>query len=164
MLYPEPLTVRRPRTSAAASIRALPAVLAIATVALACAPPAQADARTYIFEGGDLHFAYKPHNWAAGGVGASARMQKLTWVRWNGRRAVANGTAANNNCNPSCAEGTIIYEPGRMVWSRPRTCKASNGKHYRSFTLLRYTAGGRTTTFRFGSMLKYNCRRYPRRY
>jgi hypothetical protein len=144
----------------------VPIVLAAAaTFVTIYAPMSSASAtRTYIFDGGAQHMVYKPRAWAAGGVGASARMENLNWTRWDAHRAIATGTAANNNCTPTCAGGTIIREAGRMVWSRPRTCKASNGKRYRFFTLVRYTAGSHITTFRFGSIGQYNCRRYPRRY
>jgi len=138
-------------------LRVLLVLLILASVAV----PAHASAasRTYIFDGGDLRLVYKPRNWAAGGVGASARMEKIRWTRWGARSAVGIGTAANNNCDPTCAGGSIIREPGRLTWSRPRTCRTKAGQRYRFFTLLRYKSGGDTTTFRFGAIGRDNCRR-----
>lgn len=137
----------------------LPVVLFCISAAVVTPAAAAAASRTYIFDGGDLRLVYKPRNWAAGGVGASARMENIHWTRWNTNSAVGRGTAANNNCDPTCAGGSIIRESGRLTWSRPRTCRTKAGRRYRFFTLLRYRAGGHTTTFRFGEIGRYSCRR-----
>lgn len=99
---------------------------------------ATAKARTYIYDGGWAHLAYKPRNWAAGGVGASARAERLRWT-WSATRAVAHGTTVNNNCDPSCAEGTTLRYPGTIVLSRPATCHAANGTTHRFFTRVKYS-------------------------
>ena len=129
---------------------ALTAVFATGTVA-------SASARVYVFDGGYQKLVYKPTSWAAGGVGASARMEKLRWS--SGR--TARGTAANNNCDPTCAEGSIIREPGSMSWSRPRMCTSPSGSRYRYYTRVRYRAGGHTTTFNWdpGDLSSDSCHR-----
>lgn len=133
-------------------------VAATAAAVLAC-PVAAADARTYLFDGGALRMHYKPRSYAAGGVGASARMERIRWSSWGSRRAVGRGTAANNTCDPSCAEGSIERERGRLVLSRPRTCRSKGGKRYRFFSRVRYTAGETTTIFPTADLARYNCRR-----
>lgn len=133
------------------------AVAAMA-VALLAGTASDAQARTYMVDGGWQRLVFKPVNWAAGGVGASARMEDISWKSWGSRRASARGTTVNNDCDPSCAEGTIVRYPGSLRLDRPASCRY-NGRTYRFFRRVRYTinlpednafdmpAGPSTTTF-----------------
>jgi hypothetical protein len=113
-------------------------ILGTILLALAAVPVQSAGARTYIVDGGWQRLAYKPTSWAAGGVGASARMDRIRWTHWGSTRAVARGTTVNNACDPSCAEGTTYRYPGTMTWTKPRYCH-SGTRRLRYFTNVRYT-------------------------
>ena len=114
------------------------AIVSAVIGALTGLPAAAAEARTYIVDGGRVKLVYKPRSWAAGGVGASARMERVRWTHWGSRRASATGTTVNNACDPSCAEGTIYRYPGTMTWTEPRYCRSRSHRR-RYFAKVRYT-------------------------
>jgi hypothetical protein len=134
------------------------AIVSAVVFAVTVIPAEAAPGRTYMVDGGDQKLTYKPKSWAAGGVGASARMETITWTRWGSKKAVATGTTVNNACDPSCAEGTTYRYPGTLTLTRPRYCR-SGSHRFRYFTIGRYTidlpadngfglsAGKHTTTF-----------------
>jgi len=134
------------------------AIVSVVACVLTVTPTEAAPTRTYMVDGGKQKLTYKPRSWAAGGVGASARMELLTWRRWGSGKAVATGTTVNNACDPSCAEGTTYRYPGTLTLSRPRYCR-SGSHRFRYFTIGRYTidlpsdngfglaAGKHSTTF-----------------
>lgn len=75
--------------------------------------------------------AYKgsvePASWSSGCTGGSANLVDLLWHDWGGGVAVANGTDRYNDCDPSCADGTIYEFPVELRVDRPRRCAAGGG-------------------------------------
>lgn len=64
---------------------------------------------------------------------------KLVWSSWNGKQAVASGTATLNDCKPYCAAGHFHSYRATVTLARPRAC--SNGE--REFTRMgwRFVSG-----------------------
>ena len=54
--------------------------------------------------------------------GASQRIIRIRWRRWNGPVAVGRGTYPVNDCIPYCARGTVTNFPVTVRLSRRRTC------------------------------------------
>lgn len=57
--------------------------------------------------------------------------EALDWNDWGDTIAVAEGTAAMNACEPSCAEGSYRYYPVRLEASRLRTCPDGDRQYAR---------------------------------
>lgn len=92
----------------------------------------------YTYSAGAQEVERKPRNWSSGGVGASAYMEDIVWRRWGRSVARGMGTARNNDCDPTCADGTLHYYPGRLTLSRLRTCRTPGGDKLRVYTRARY--------------------------
>jgi hypothetical protein len=101
---------------------------------------------------GNSHYGGRvaPRNWDAGCTG-DRELLRTTWSRWGRRVAIGKGQTAVNDCDPSCAEGTVTRYPARARAFRIRTCRGRSGKRRRFYTRLRLTVRmpeRHTTTFR----------------
>ena len=54
-------------------------------------------------------------------------VQKIRWQSWSSESAKGTGTWAENLCEPSCAEGEIVYAPVNLELSN---LSARKGKNY----------------------------------
>ena len=78
-----------------------------------------------------------PRTWTTGGLAGSAWMEDLAWRRWGRHRTIGVGTGRIDDCSPTCAGGTLLYYPGRLVLSRVRSCHGPDGT-LRVYTRTRY--------------------------
>ena len=46
-----------------------------------------------------------------------AIVERASWKQWGGAKATATATLAENNCDPSCYQGTFVTEPATMTVS-----------------------------------------------
>jgi hypothetical protein len=67
---------------------------------------------------------YRPRTWT-NDVSGNFSLQNLTWQTWNGKEAIADGTAAINSCEPACAGGRYDYDPVVVTLSQPQECSQS---------------------------------------
>jgi hypothetical protein len=67
-------------------------------------------------------------------------MRQGTWRKWRRWRAVGHGIFHQNDCRPSCAEGTFHTEPGKIVLKHRIKCP---GVHRYVFTRARIWYRGR---------------------
>jgi hypothetical protein len=88
--------------------------LAVGLTFLCALPAAGAPARTAVTHN-CLHVAVKPRKiiFACGDFNYWAN--QLHWWRWRLKRAVGRGLFHQNDCLPSCAEGSFHTAQGRLV-------------------------------------------------
>jgi hypothetical protein len=76
---------------------------------------------------------YRPATAELAGDG-TYELTNMTWSVWSATRAVGNGTALIDDCNPDCAGGHFYHVPVVATFSRPvKACKA----HYGARTTVR---------------------------
>ena len=110
---------------------------------------ATASARTYVASCSNTSFLeFKPDYWSSGCTGGSVNVQPVTWSRWSARSAKGRGVVLANDCDPSCAGGSIYRYRTTVRLYHPRTCHG-NGRH-------RYFSKSRlNVTFRRGNPYGY---------
>jgi hypothetical protein len=85
-------------------------------------PPAPAHHRTFFAQGHDFRdTARKPHTLRISGDG-TLFVKHMQWSTWSKDKAAGHGTAALNNCKPSCAGGTFSHYPVSVHLSKPTKC------------------------------------------
>ncbi len=108
--------------------------------ALSLPPRSEARPPVYLSQAaafGDLEV--RPRVWTSAGVGASVYIVDMRrWRHWGSRAASARGRARLNDCEPSCAGGTVHHYPARLEAFRIRRCRAPSGRRYREYTRVRY--------------------------
>lgn len=120
-------------------------------VSLLAAAPASAASLPGLASCGSSYYGakVKPKEWSSGCTGSSFNVEKLRWSRWTTSSASGKGVDRSNDCEPSCAEGTITEFAATLKLSRPRRCYSQKGR-IRMFTRVRYStqaAGGVSGTF-----------------
>jgi hypothetical protein len=104
-------------------------VAAVLAAALAAIAVTTADGATRVAIpgcGGADKARYKPTTVYVLCGDGNFRMTHLRWTRWTHTSAAGRGAAKVNNCDPSCAGGTIESYKAKLVASRPKECP--NGK------------------------------------
>lgn len=125
----------------AAGCSSAPATLgnAAATSSPSQAPAAAASSagagRVYLAESGDVSgtVMYRPacrSGCELSGDGTTA-LWDMTWRAWNTTEAVGSGTEKLDDCNPSCAAGTLHAVPVQVKFTKP--VKATCGGITRSY-------------------------------
>lgn len=56
-------------------------------------------------------------------VGASTPLTALRWSNWGASTAVGHGTFLADNCQPTCAAGTITSRPATITVTGIKTCR-----------------------------------------
>jgi len=81
-----------------------------------------------------------PPDWSTGCLGGSVNLYELSWSGWGGPAAVANGIVRHNDCEPSCADGSIYPYPVQLQASNPRECASPLGRrsYYSRFAITAY--------------------------
>jgi hypothetical protein len=100
-------------------------VMAGATVAV---PAASAD-EVLLPDCSNLAFGGRavPVAWSTGCLGGSINLDRLAWQGWGGPEAIATGIDRYNDCEPSCAEGTIYEFPAELRVFAPKRCASRLG-------------------------------------
>ena len=88
-----------------------------------------------------------PETWDRGCTG-SADLADMVWERWGARSAVGHGVTMINDCDPSCADGSVSEAPARARVSRIRRCRDDRGRVRRFYTRIWLSADGRTYDLR----------------
>lgn len=111
-------------------------LILVALVALACAvaAPAAPAAQVYL-PSNCVDQKVKPKRVIVTCADAGFVLTGMTWRQWGQSRAQATGTARVNDCEPSCADGTVRSYPVRATVSGRKRCR--NGR--RQYTRLRYS-------------------------
>lgn len=78
-----------------------------------------------------------PTDWSSGCLGGSANLGQLSWQGWETPAATATGVIHYNDCEPSCAEGTIFDYPAELRVEQIKRCASPLGPqaYYTVFTL-----------------------------
>jgi hypothetical protein len=102
-------------------------VAAVTTIAMLAVPlAALASTRTYVFPAtgsnahGSIQGVYRPSRIVFTQDG-TFWMTNIRWRGWNTHRAVGHGTAHENNCRPSCAQGRTVTVRSVQVVANRRT-------------------------------------------
>lgn len=66
----------------------------------------------------------RPSTWSSGGLGGSFNNYKLRWSKWTNSAAMGRGINRYNDCEPSCAGGTVGEYAVTLNLSRVRLCYA----------------------------------------
>ena len=113
-------------------------LLAAVTVALGLASPVDAVARVFLPNCGNTYYGGRvaPVTWDAGCTG-TPELLRTSWFSWGRRAAIGKGRTTYNDCEPSCADGTVYTYRARARASRIRRCKGRSGKHRRFYTRVR---------------------------
>src|SRR5580692_12802479 len=136
-----PATVAGPG-SPAASATAAPAPDASPSVA----PSPQTAADTFLAPGQDINAAplYEP-GCAAGcplSGDSTAILYAMTWTTWSTAAAVGSGTYKLDDCNPSCAQGTVYPVAAVVTLSQPvKACAPAGTRWYWSRASFRFPHG-----------------------
>jgi hypothetical protein len=56
-------------------------------------------------------------------VGASPPLRHLRWSHWGASTAVGHGTVLADNCQPTCASGTMTSRPATITVTDIKTCR-----------------------------------------
>ncbi len=56
-------------------------------------------------------------------VGASTPLKALSWTHWGASTAVGHGTFVADNCQPTCASGTMTSRPAKITVTGIKTCR-----------------------------------------
>ena len=65
----------------------------------------------------------KPARYVLACADANTSFVDITWSSWGQTAATARGTFVQNNCAPTCAEGTFVRYPATLSLSVPTTTK-----------------------------------------
>ncbi len=138
------------RGSTARRLLGTPAVLLLAAAtAVACQSSSPDGAHvvdrsrsetTYVAQYGVSTHAYKPRRLNPS-VDGSLYVQGMQWTVWDDRRAVGEGIAHVNDCDPNCAEGHYTEHRVTVRLAHPRELCGS-----RFFTSLRVKGSGYRTS------------------
>jgi len=77
-----------------------------------------------------------PVQWDRGCTGVADLLQ-MQWTGWGGTTATGAGLTQLNDCEPSCAEGTVIEYPVRAAVTDKRSCKDAEGRVASYYTSIR---------------------------
>ena len=94
---------------------------------------------TYVAQYGVSTHAYKPHRLNPS-VDGSLYVGGMQWTVWDDRRAVGEGVAHVNDCNPDCADGHYTQHRVTVRLAHPRELCGS-----RFFTSMRVEGSGYRT-------------------
>lgn len=50
-------------------------------------------------------------------------VNRLEWKMWGARKAVGHGIFHRNDCDPTCADGTVRRQRGKLVLRARRSCE-----------------------------------------
>jgi hypothetical protein len=119
--------------------RLLIVAMSATTLAAALDMPAGAGARTYMPDC-QSKLRYQPRSVTVFCADGGMRVRRIDWTSWGDDRARGDSRRAfANDCQPSCAEGTIHRYRVRLLLRRVERCPS--GK--RAFTRMRVTFVGR---------------------
>jgi hypothetical protein len=102
---------------------------------------------TFLAQGQDVDAAplYEP---ACGGYGcalsgdSTAFLYKMTWTTWSATEAVGAGTYKLDDCNPSCAAGTVYPVATVVTLSQPvKVCSSAGTRWFWSRASFRFPDG-----------------------
>ncbi|GEM_PF-1440137 len=123
-----------PASPAGTAFSASATVTATASAA-ASAPASQAAARAFLAPGQDINAAplYRPA--CASGCqlssDATAFLYRMTWRTWSAAEAVGAGTYRLDDCDPSCAAGTVYPVAAVVTLSQPvKACSPSGTRWF----------------------------------
>jgi hypothetical protein len=95
-------------------------IAALAVVALLASVAVAQAATTYFAQGQDpADTAFRPHRLLVAGEG-SFYVGKMHWSIWTNRVARGRGIGAQDDCDPSCGDGTFHRAPAKVRLWRPR--------------------------------------------
>ena len=72
----------------------------------------------------------------------------IRWTGWNRGRAVGHGTSHDNDCKPSCGEGTYTKRPATLIADRRKSVRQGYGGRMWYYSRLhreRFAASQQTT-------------------
>lgn len=129
--------------------------LAVVSSAATALPPSATDAYrgkpVYIGDNADASQPlYRPTRWTPTGDG-SLRFEKVAWRGYNASVATATAIAVNNDCDPSCASGSVTRRRIRLTASRPRIFNCSRETYVYSYFRFRPALKNRPSSFRLAS-------------
>lgn len=90
------------------------AVVAVVVIATMAVGTGAAEGRTYFRQPLNNKAVVKPKKIEFSDV----ELRKLSWRHWGDARTRAHGRARINTCNPSCADGNLIYRDVSVKLSR----------------------------------------------
>jgi hypothetical protein len=100
--------------------------LAAALLALGAVPASAQEATSYYSDCGTA-LAIKPRTITVFCADGGMVVQRIRWSRWNQQGATGTSRRALvNDCEPSCADGTVHRYRVRLKLSRPQAC--ANGQ------------------------------------
>jgi hypothetical protein len=135
------LTRRMSRRGTASTLVACTACLASVALALTFAPtPKAATGEVLLPDCGNVLYGGKvaPVTWSSGCLGGSVNLDQLSWQGWGGPVASATGIVHYNDCEPSCAAGSISDYPAELRVEQVQRCASPLGPHsyYTLFTVV----------------------------
>jgi hypothetical protein len=112
---------------------------ATAAVVLFAAIPTLSQGASHVLVpgcGGKNHAAFEPSKIIVACGDGNLFMTKLKWSSWGSKSARGKGTAHENTCSPSCAQGHFKSYPVSIKLSKPKLCTK---QHETEFKVLTYT-------------------------
>lgn len=138
-----PAPVTEPGSSAASPTAS---ASADASPSVAQSPVPQTAADTFLAPGQDINAAPLHEPGCTAGCPLSgdgtATLSAMTWTTWSAAAAVGSGTYKLDDCNPSCAQGTVYPVAAVVTLSQPvKACSPAGTRWYWSRASFRFPHG-----------------------